>query len=248
MLDLIWRFRDPLGRFHLHTVSEHDPAQFLPSLGTLEFAGALILDQDAQQEAAGSMRRPTLEAQEAGAVDTVTVTPAGLLGDYGFGRAFRAILQHAGWDGRDARATIVGEGPEARAAARELSSMGVSELTVISGSVPAAEQSVPPLAMTTRVLPLTGADPFSTRALAEADLILRLDATLSVPFTVLGPHLTLVDLGPEPLSRLRSQALNVGALSFNRRDWQAHFLALALTQVLGTPLEAGPFLDLFHSS
>ncbi|HLR46812.1 MAG TPA: hypothetical protein VK092_06605, partial [Deinococcales bacterium] len=169
-------------------------------------------------------------------------------GDYGFGRAFSGVVQQAGWDGRAARAVILGGGPQARAAARELSSMGATELTVIAGSAPAAEQAVPPLAATTRVLSLAAGDPFSVRALAEADLVLRLDGSMDVPFEVLGPHLLLVDLAREEMSRLRNQALNVGALSFNRRDWQAHFLALALTQVLGTAVEAAPFLDLFHAS
>src|SRR5690554_5019903 len=44
LLRLLWRFRDPLGRFHLHTIAEHDATQLLPALAPVEFAGAIILD------------------------------------------------------------------------------------------------------------------------------------------------------------------------------------------------------------
>jgi len=42
-----------------------------------------------------------------------------------------------------------------------------------------------------------------------------------VPAELLGPHLTLLDLVPEPVSALRRRAMSVGALTFNRRDLAA---------------------------
>src|SRR5690606_29727946 len=124
-------------------------------------------------------------------------------------------------------------GPQVRAAAREVSSMGASDLAILASNRPEAEQSAPRLAATTRVIARTFADPLSERQLQDSDLIIRLDSRMSVPFEALGPHLTLVDLSMEDVSKLRSQALNMGALSFNRRDFEAHFMAVALGQILG---------------
>lgn len=246
MLRLIWRFRDTLGRFHLHPVAENPVRQFLPGLGALEFAGAIILDPDEQEEVPSLLQRSSMEVQESGAADTITVTPAGLIGEYNFGRALGQLLKSAHWDAREARVSILGSGPEARAVAREVSSLGASELAVLATSRPEAEQSTPRLAASTRVSTRTHTDPLAGRHLLDSDLIVRLDARMSVPAEVLGPHLTIVDLAREDVSRLRSQALNMGALSFNRRDLQAHFLAMALSQILGGRIDAEPFLDLLH--
>ena len=248
LLRQIWRVRDPLGRFHLHAVNEHSAGQLLPALQALEFAGALVLDPEAQVDITGVVQRSSLEAQEAGAVDTVTVTAAGIIGEYNFGRALGQLLREAGWDAAGARATILGAGPQVRAAARELSSLGAAEIAILSASRPEAEQSAPRLAASTRLATRPIGDPLAVRHLQDSDLIVRLDARMPVPFEALGPHLTLVDLGSEDLSKLRSQALNVGALSFNRRDFNGHFMALALSQMLGGTVDAEPFLSLFHQS
>jgi shikimate 5-dehydrogenase len=242
------RYRDPLGRFHLHPLLEYGAAEILPALGTLEFAGALILDHDAQEEAAGKLSRRSLDAQEAGAVDTVSVSPGGLIGEYNFGRAVGALLNSAAWNGREASAVILGSGRQAMGVARELSSIGVTRLAILAGSRPEAERAVPRLAASTSIIARSVTDPVAERCLLETDLLVRIDPAASVPLEILGPHLTLLDLGAEPVSRLRQQALNVGALSFNRQDFQAHFLALALGHILGGGVTVEPFLSLLHES
>ena len=242
----LWRFRDPLGRFHLHPIRENSAAQMLKALAAVEFAGALVVDPEQQLEVPALLQRSSMEVQDSGAADTITVTPAGLIGEYNFGRAVGMMLKSAQWDARDARATILGAGPQVKAISRELSSLGVAELAVLASNRPEAEQSVPVLAASTRVMTRMFSDPLAERHLQDSDLIVRLDPRMNVPGHVLGPHLTLVDLASTGVSAMRSQALSVGALSFNRVDYDAHFIALALSQVLGGAIDAEPFLTLFH--
>lgn len=242
----LWRFRDPLGRYHLHPVLEQKAEQVLGALAPLEFAGAVILDPVQQLEVPRLLQRSSIEVQESGAADTVTVSPAGLIGEYNFGRAVGMMLKSANWDAQGARAVIMGAGPQVKAIARELSSMGISELTVLAQNRPEAEQSLPLLAKSTQVTARSAGDPLADRQLQDSDLIVRLDEQAVVPALALGPHLTLVDLAHGGVSAIRSQALNVGALSFNRRDLDAHLIALSLSQVLGGQIEAEPFLTLFH--
>lgn len=246
LMQKLWRFRDPLGRFHLHPVAEHSAVGMLAGLEPLEFAGAVILDPAEQSEVPRQLRRSSMEVQESQAADTVTVTPAGLIGEFNFGRALGELLKSSGWHAQGARAVILGSGARARAAARELSSLGISELALVAGSRPEAEQSAPQLAASSRVVTFALHEPGVGRLLQDSDLILRLDDRMTVPPEVLGPHLILVDLGSQSVSRLRSQALNVGALSFNSRDVEAYFMSLALGQILGGRIDTEPFLTLFH--
>jgi len=245
---LLWRYRDQLGRFHIHPVLEQEASKAVPALPLLEFAGALIMDPDDQREVSGSLNRLSLEAQEAGSVDTVAVTSGGLIGEYNFGRAVGAMLKTAGWDAVSASAVILGGGPPAMSVARELSSLGVSRLVILADSRPEAEAAAPALAASTQLTASAFRDPMANDYLGSSDLIVRLDARGRVPLEVMGPHLTLADLVDGSVSVLRQQALGVGALSFNRRDFEAHFMALALGHVLGGQLTAEPFLSLFHGA
>lgn len=248
LTNLLRRYRDPHGRYHLHPLLDTDPAAALAGLVPLEFAGAIVLDEDLQELAAGSLQRRSLDAQEVGAVDTITVAAGGLIGEYNFGRAVRSMLQGAGWDGRNATAVLLGTGRRVTGLARELSSLGVSRLVLVADNQPAAERSAPRLAASTEVIPRSASDPAVERYLAEADLLVRADPSARVRFEWLGPHLSLIDLSPEPVTRLRQQALNVGALSFNLQDLQAHFLALALSHVLGGAIDVEPLLELLHDT
>lgn len=248
LLRLLWRFRDALGRFHLHPVAGREVSEVLPALAQLDFAGALILDGEDQAAAAGSLRRLSLEAQEVAAVDTVAVTSGGLVGEFNVGRAVGSLLGAAGWDARAARALVLGGGPRAMGVARELSSLGVSQLVLLAPSRPEAEAAAPRVAATTRVIASAFGDPLANTFMMESDLIVRLDARANVPLDAFGPHLTFVDLAGETLSRLRQQALNMGALSFNQRDYDAHFMSLALGHILGGQLSPEPFLSLFHEA
>ena len=81
----------------------------------------------------------------------------------------------------------------------------------------------------------------------QADLVVRLEPGHEVPVNVLGPHLTVGDMLPEPVSNMRRQALASGALTFNRRDVEAYRLELGLSQVLGGPIGIEPIMTLFHA-
>lgn len=240
-------FRDAQGRFHIHPVAGQPVTEAIGALELLELAGAVILDEESQQEAAGRVRRLSLEAQDAGAVDTVAVTGAGLIGEFNAGRALGEMLASAGWDGRNAAVTILGGGPRATAMARELGSAGIASLVVLSTSRPEAEAAVPQLAAGVRVAASAYSDPLMHRYLADSDLLIRLEPRVQVPGDLLGPHLTVVDLGGEAVSSLRRHSLATGALSFNAHDFGAYFLSLSLSHILGGRLNPEPFLQLYHA-
>jgi shikimate 5-dehydrogenase len=242
------RFRDPLGRFHLHPLQDGPVDAVLSALVPLEFAGAILLDDDLEQSATGLLQRSSLDAQEVGAVDTVTVAAGGLIGEYNAGRAVGSLLAEADWDGRGARAVLLGSGRRVAAIARELSSIGLSQVVILAENRPAAERSMPKLAASTAVITSAAADPRANGFIAEADLLIRSDPAAEVSPDVMGPHLCLVDLRPERVTTLRQQALNVGALTFNHLDFQAHRLALGLSHVLGAGVELEPLLALLHDA
>lgn len=248
LLNSIAQFRDPLGRFHLHPIHEGPLEAVLHGLVPLEFAGALLLGDEFEQNASSLLQRVSLDAQEVGAVDTVSVAAGGLIGEYNAGRAVGSLLSTAEWDGRGARAVLLGSGRRVAAIARELSSMGVARVVILSESRPAAERTAPTVAATTEVIASAISDPRSEGFLAEADLLVRADPTAEVPVEAMGPHLCLLDLRPERVSSLRQQALNVGALTFNLLDFQAHRMALGLTHVLGAGVELDVLLAMFHET
>ncbi|MEX2535836.1 MAG: hypothetical protein WD273_09600 [Trueperaceae bacterium] len=248
LIQALDRFRDPLGRFHLHPLQDGPVESVLSGLVPLEFAGALFLDVDFEQAASGLLQRYSLDAQEVGAVDTVSVAAGGLIGEYNAGRAVGSLLGEADWDGRGARAVLMGSGRRVAAIARELSSMGVAQVVILAENRPAAERSAPQMAASTSVITSAQSDPRAEGFLAEADLLIRVDPNSDVPPQAMGPHLCLVDLRPERVSALRQQALNVGALTFNLRDYQAHRLALGLGHVLGAGVELEPLLALLHDT
>ncbi len=236
-------YHDDAGRFLLHLVPAGRPRDWVPALKALEFAGALVFDHNDQGEALALADRSSLEASEAKAADTLTVTQAGVVADYHVGRAVMQALRARVWDPRGAGAVVLGGGREAHSVARELASCGARHLTLLARSRPEAERLVPRLAASTDVLATVADDPISARFLEEADLIVRTDRTLDVPSAVLGPHLTLVDLVPEAVSDLRRQALTSGALSLDRRDVDAHRLHIALAHVLGAGISVEPLLQ-----
>lgn len=248
LLHALSRFRDPLGRFHLHPLQDGPIEAVLDGLVPLEFAGAILLGAEFEQAASGLLQRYSLDAQEVGAVDTVSVAAGGLIGEYNAGRAVGSLLADADWDGRGARAVLLGSGKQVAAIARELSSTGVSQIVILAENRPAAERSAPQMAASTAVVTSAQGDPRADGFLAEADLLIRVDPTSDVPIEAMGPHLCLVDLRPEKVSALRQQALNVGALTFNLLDYQAHRLALGLGHVLGAGIELEPFLALLHDT
>ena len=233
--------------YHLHPVALKQPlAAALNALESLEFAGALVLGEELQRQAFNQVQRSSLDAQTSQAVDTVTVTPLGLVGEYTLGRALgRALLADA-WDVRDARVVVLGAGAEATVLAKELASLGASHVTVLAQDRPAAEKALPPLAATVTTQARALSEPLAGSYVEQADVLVRTDPTLKVDKNVLGPHLSVIDLSPTPLSPLRKAALGVGAKSLGLRDIQAYQAALALSHVLGSVVEVDAFLTLFH--
>jgi shikimate 5-dehydrogenase len=240
-------FRDAAGRFHLHPVPPGPLAEVLIGLKRLDFAGAMVLDEARQTEAQRLADRSSLDAQELGAADTLTVTQAGVMADHCLGRALAGMLSSHRWDGAGARVVVLGEGVAARALAREALSMGAASLAVLAKDRVAAERVLPQGAAGVTLLARSAADPVRRAVFEQADLVLRVDPDVTVPAEVLGPHLTLVDLVPEVLSPLRRQAMSSGSLTFNRRDLEAYRLELGLSQVLGGPVGVEPLMTLFHA-
>ncbi len=236
-------FQDDAGRFLLHLVPAGRPQAWLPALRALDFAGALVLCAYDQPEALALADRASLEASEVGAADTLTVTQAGVVADYHFGRAVGQALRSRVWDPRGAAGVIIGGGREAHSVARELASLGARHLTLLAASRPEAEQMTPRLAASTDVVATVPEDPIAQSLLERADLIVRADISMSVPSSCIGPHLTLVDLVPGAVSRLRALALAAGALTLERRDVEAHRLHLALGHVLGAGVSVEPLLQ-----
>jgi shikimate 5-dehydrogenase len=236
-------FQDDAGRFLLHLVPAGRPRDWLPALRALDFAGALVLSPDDQVGALALADRASLEASEVGAADTLTVTQAGVVADHHLGRALGQALRSRLWDPRGSTAAILGGGREAHAAARELATLGARHLTLLAPTRPEAERMTPRLAASTDVVATVPEDPVAQSLLARADLIVRVDASMSVPASCIGPHLTLVDLVPGAVSRPRGLALAAGALTLERRDVEAHRLHLALGHVLGAGVAVEPLLQ-----
>lgn len=240
-------FRDGQARFHLHAAPPGSIEELYRALKRLDFAGALILDPRAQADALRLAERSSLDAEEVGGADTATVTPGGVIAEYNLGRAAAALLDAARWDARGADVVLVGGAHAARGLARELSSHGAASVAMLAGSPADAEQTLPQLAAGTSVVARAASDPLVPTLLERADLLVRLDGTVRVPARLLGPHLTLIDLVPEPVSSLRRRAMGVGALTFNRRDLDAYLIELGLSHILGAPVGVEPLLELFHA-
>lgn len=239
--------RDGQGRFHLHPVPAGSMAELFRGLQRLDFAGAVVLDPAAQAEALAAVERSSLDATEVGGADTLTVTPGGIIAEYNLGRAVAAMLAAARWDARGAQVVVLGGGLPARGLARELSSLGAASVALLADSPAEAERTLPQLAAGTNVLARSSGDPLVPLLLEQADLVARVDPAAHVDERLLGPHLTLVDLGPESVSPLRRRAMSLGALTFNRRDLDAYRLELALSHILGGPVGIEPLLELFHA-
>ncbi len=234
--------------FTLHPVSaQHPVPNVMNALTVLDFAGALVLGADLQRQTAAGVQRSSLDTRTFGVADTVTVTSAGLVGDYNLGRALAAALQADSWDVGGARAVVLGAGPAASVSARELASLGARSVTLFAADRPTAERALGSLAVTALAAARAWGEPSAQSYLEKADLLVRTDHRLKLDEHLLGPHLNIVDLAPEPLSRLRRAALKLGAKSLGLRDVQAYQAAVALGHVLGGAVEVAPFLNALHN-
>ncbi len=223
-------------------------ATVLDALSVLEFAGAFVLDEPLQRQVAAAVHRSSLAARTFGVADTVTVTSAGLVGDYNLGRALVAAVQAERWDVGGARVVVLGAGPAASVSARELAGLGAGRVTLFAADRPSAERALGSLAVTATAEALALGGPLARAYFERADILVRTDDRLKLDERLLGPHLNVVDLAPEPLSALRRNALQRGAKSLGLRDVQAYQTALALGTVLGGTVEAAPFLEALHNS
>jgi shikimate 5-dehydrogenase len=239
-------FRDGPGRFHLHPVPAGSMIDLLRSLARLDFAGALVLGGQAQAEAQAAADRNSIDAQELGAADTLTVTPAGVMADHTFGRAVAGMLSDRRWDASGANAVILGANAEARALARELTRLGVASLVLLAPDRVAAERALPSAAGTS-VMARSSSDPLSTPLLERADLLIRVDPSQAVDDALLGPHLAVIDLAQNAPFNLRRRAIELGALTFARREVEAYRFELSLSQVLGGSVGVEPFRQLFQA-
>ena len=241
-------YRHPEFDIRLHPVIRPlNLAATLSALEALQFAGALVIDASYQQTVFGQLQDHAFGAKEAGVTDSITVTPGRMIGDYSFGRAVTAVLRDANWDGRNASAVVMGSGAKANAICRELSSFGVEHLTLIADNKPLAEQSTGSLAATTTLVTRASADPVASTLIQQADLLVRVNPALQVDYSLLGPHLTIVDMEQHAMSELRVQAMNLGAYTFGYHDVTAYQLSLALGTILGTRIEPEAFMTLLHS-
>lgn len=241
-------YRNPTYDFYLHPVPyQNDLQRIVLALEPLDFAGMLVLEPTWQRQVFEFATRSSLDAQEVGAADTLTVMPGGLIAEYNLGRAVGTTLQSAGWHSREASAVVLGTGPLVRAVSRELSSLGVKRLAVLAKNRPLAEQAAAGIAASTEFIAKAEGDPLAQGLIERADLLVRVDPSMHVDPLLLGPHLSVVDLSPDVLSPLRQQALGLGALGLGLREIQAHQLALSLGHILGGRLEARHFTELLHS-
>lgn len=241
-------FRDGDRRFHLHPVSPGSVLSLVDGLRSLDFAGALLLDEKLQREAAVVVDRGSLEVREGGAADTLIVTPAGVVADLHLGRAVGAALRARLWDPRGAQVVVLGADLRARAVARELASLGVKHLTVLAADRPEAERAVARLAVSTTVEGRAYGEGAAETLLAMADLVVRIDPAAEMAPELFGPHLSLVDLSAGALTSWRRQAMAVGAMAIGERDVQAHVLHASLGAVLGSGLRVEPLLALLHEA
>jgi len=238
-------FRDGAGRFHLHPVPTGEIADLLRAMQRLDFAGALVVADRAQAEAQRLADRSSLEAQDLGAADVLTVTPAGIIADHTFGRAVASMLASRRWHAEGAHAVVLGATPAARAIARELARLGVASLTLLADDRVAAEQALS-AAAGTAVTARSRHDPLAQAFLERADLLVRIDPASRVDEAVLGPHLTVIDFEPG-VSELRRRAMELGSLTFGRHDVEAYRFEHALSQVLGGPVGLEPIRALFQA-
>ncbi len=239
-------FRDESLNIYMHPIPDtSDLADVCAALKPLDILGALILDETSQVKAFELVRRSSLDAQEVGAVDTLSTTANGLIGEYNLGRAITWALDNSEWHARDAEAVILGTSLNVRAISRELASLGLRRLSILATSRPSAEKIITKVAANTKIVAKAYNDPSSLSLLEHADLLIKLDDTsIPVPEELLGPHLSIIDLSTEVMSPLRQKATNFGAPTLSLRDIQAHQVALSLNHILGSRLDPAPFLEL----
>lgn len=242
------RFRDPEQRVWLQVVPSGATAAAVRALPVLGFAGALVFGDDARREAARTVVRSSLDADELASVDAVTVAGDTTLGDHVGARALVDGLRTAGWEPRGARVVALGDGTGLRPVLRELAAAGVEDVSVVAADAPTAEQALPSLPNGVAGHGLAVRDPAVATVLERCDAVVRAGDVIPPPLDRLGPHLTLVDLAPGLASDWRTAGRAAGATTVAWADVEAYRVAAALRTVVGGAVDPGPLLELFHGA
>ncbi len=242
------RFRDPEHRVWLQVVPSGATTAAVRALPVLGFAGALVFGDEARREAARAVLRSSLDAEEQGAIDAITVAGDTTLGDHVGARALVDGLRTAGWEPRGARVLALGDGGGLRPVLRELAAAGAEDVTVVAADAPTAEQVLPSLPNGVSGRALAARDPSVATLLERCDAVVRASDVIAPPADRLGPHLTLVDLAPELASDWRTAGRVAGATSVAWADVEAYRVAAALRTVVGGAVDPGPLLELFHGA
>jgi shikimate 5-dehydrogenase len=242
------RFRDPEHRVWLQLVPNGATAAAVRALPVLGFAGALVFGDEARREAARTVARSSLDAEELAAVDAVTVAGDTTLGDLVGARALVDGLRTAGWEPRGARVVALGDGNGLRPVLRELAAAGADEVTAVASDAPTAEQALPPLPSGVAGRGLAARDPAVATVLERCDAVVRTADVIPAPLEHLGPHLTVVDLVPGLAPDWRTAGRAAGATTVAWADVEAYRVAAALRTVVGGAVDPGPLLELFHGA
>jgi len=224
----------------------HISQQALDGLEPLGFSGAIVLGESLQKQAFKYVQRHSLAAQRVAAVDTIIVSPMGLMGDFSIAYAISKQLANKNFSALGARIVIIGSDARAVATANELASLGAKHITVIAQEQPFAEQALRNIAISTQKLATTPGQILAGSSLNQADLLIRFDHGIEVATDHLGPHLNIIDLSPNPFSNLRQEASKLGAETISDKDIQAHHLATMLELVLARDISVDYFLDILH--
>lgn len=227
--------------------ADYIDSKALDGLEPLGFAGAIVLGDSLQAEAFKNIQRHSLAAQRVAAVDTIIVTPMGLMGDYSIGRAISKQLTNKDWSAIGARVVIIGSDARAISTANELSSLGAKHIALISHKQPTAEQALRNIAISTQKLATTPGQVLAKTSLDKADLLIRFDYSIEIESEHLGPHLNIIDFSPDPFSNLRQEASKLGAETLSDKDIQAHHLAAMLELILARDISVEYFLDILHN-
>ena len=218
----------------------------LNGLEPLGFSGAMIFGSELQEQAFKSLSRHSLSAQRVQAVDSLIVTPIGLMGDYTMGRSIASILEDRKWPARDARVVIIGADARARSTATVLAGMGIKHLCVIANQQPAAEKALQAVAISTQKSATTPGQAKASNSLERADLLIRFDDSIKVDSSYLGPHLNLIDCAATAFSSLRQNADKAGSQTLSYKDVQAYNISTMLELILARDVSAEFFLNILH--
>ncbi len=218
----------------------------LDGLEPLGFLGAIVVGESLQKEAFKFVQRQSLAAQRVAAVDTIMVTPMGLMGDYSMAQAISKQLNSKNWSAIGARVVIIGNDARAISTANELSSLGAKHIAIIAHEQPTAEQALRNLAISSQKLATTPGQVLAKTSLERADLLIRFDYSIEIEIEYLGPHLNIIDFSPNPFSTLRQEASKMGAETISDKDILAHHLSTMLELILARDVSVDYFLDILH--